>query len=349
MEASNRVLKIEITGKTILFTILVILLLKALFLLKNIFLNLFVAFIFMSALKPSVDFLDKKNVPRVLAAILVIIISVGILITFLYYALPPLAIQTKDFFLYASKQLFLTLQKLDKQISVRDFLQFQTFSQHIPDITNAVTKIIVSIFSNVLDFISILFFTLYFLLEVKHLEKLAARVLSKRQASFFMETLTSVEKQLGAWVRGELILMLAVGILSYTGLSLLQVNYALPLAVIAGLLEVFPIIGPILSVFPAFFVAATTSWILGIAVIALYIIIQQLENNLIVPLVMKTVVGIPPLAVLISLLIGQKLAGFTGIILAVPIVATLVIVLKEIFKYKEQETKQETTATHTSK
>ncbi len=338
MDAKNKVVKIEITGKTILFTILVLLLLKTLFLLRNIFLNLFVAFIFMSALKPSVDFLEKRGLPRVLAAILVIIISLGILITFLYYALPPLAVQTKDFFIYASKQLFLALQKLDRQISVRDFLQFQTLSQHIPNITNAISKIIVSLFSNVLDFISLLFFTIYFLLGIKNLEKLAVKILPKRQAGFFMETLTSVEKQLGAWVRGELILMLTIGLLSYIGLTLLQVNYALPLAVIAGLLEVFPIIGPVLSVFPAFFVAATTSWVLGVAVIALYIIIQQLENNLIVPLVMKTVVGIPPLAVLTSLVIGQKLAGVTGIILAVPIVATLVIILKEIFKYKEQET-----------
>ena len=124
--------------------------------------------------------------------------------------------------------------------------------------------------------------------------------------------------------------MLLIGIVTYFGLLLLGVPYPLALAVIAGLLEVIPILGPIISVIPAVIVAwSLVSPISAVGVIGLYILIQQLESNLIVPKVMQKVIGFNPLVTLIGFMIGAKLLGLTGAILAIP----LTIIFIEVSKY----------------
>lgn len=342
MIKKNEVLHIEITSKTILFTIGTLLLLLFMKNLIDLFLNLFIAFILMSSLKPSVDYLETKKVPRSVASVFIILFSLTLIFFIFYFVLPPLIIQSVDFIVYLSKQFIEIITRLDKQLTLRDFVNISTITQQIPNLTNIISKTFIGFFGNLFNLLSIFFFTLYFLLGINQLETISHRILGENQARLFITTLRGVEKQLGLWMRAELILMLIIGIFSYVGLRILGVKYALPLAVIAGMLEVFPIVGPVVSAIPAFIVGATSSWILGIATIALYTVIQQLENNLIVPLVMKKTIGIPPLAVLISLIIGQKLAGFAGIVLAVPFVAGATIVLKEILLYKENSVGERT-------
>ena len=303
----------------------------------DLFISLFIAFVLMSFLKPSVNWLVKKKVPRSLAAVSLILLSLSFIVILFYIILPPLINQSVDFISYLSKQFVLTMQELDNQFSPVDFIQIPTLTQHIPNLTNAAYKTIFSVFGNFLNFVSIFFFTLYFLLGINKLDSIVNRFFEKEQAKFVLEAIRNVEKQLGLWVRAMVILMFTIGVMSYIGLTLLGVNYALPLAVMAGLLEVLPIIGPIVAAIPAFFVAATSSWVLGVAVIALYIIIQQLENNLMVPGVMKKAIGIPPLAVLIVIIVGQKIAGVIGILLAVPFLAAAVIIYEEIIKYRETQ------------
>ncbi len=142
-----------------------------------------------------------------------------------------------------------------------------------------------------------------------------------------------IELKLGGWLRGQIILMLIIGISTYIGLTLLGVEYALALAVIAGILEIVPIIGPILSAIPALIVAFTVSPIAGFGVIGLYILIQQLENHLVVPKVMQKAVGFNPLVTIIVLMIGGNLLGLMGAILAIPI-AIVVIEMIRYFLYE---------------
>jgi predicted PurR-regulated permease PerM len=331
----DRVVRVEITGKTILFTVAVILFLFFIRSLTDLFLNLFIAFILMSALKPVVDWFENKKLPRPVASVFTIVFCLLAIFLVFYFVLPPLVTQSVDFLVYLSRQFILVISQLDRQLTVRDFINLPALTQQIPSFTAIVSRAFMGFFTNLFNLLTIFFFTLYFLLGINQLDRLVRRFLGKNQANFVSATLRGVEKQLGLWVRAELVLMLIIGIFSYIGLTFLGVKYALPLAVIAGILEVFPIVGPVISAIPAFIVGATSSWILGAATIVLYTLIQQLENNLIVPLVMKKAVGIPPLAVLISLIVGQKIAGFFGIVLAVPFVAGAVIIVKEILKYRK--------------
>ena len=115
-----------------------------------------------------------------------------------------------------------------------------------------------------------------------------------------------------------------VGVLVFLGLSILGVKYALLLAILSGLFEIIPVFGPIISAVPAIGIAFTQKPILGLSVLIPYSIVQQFENHLIYPLVVRKTIGIPPLLVIISIFIGGTLAGFFGILLAVPMATVFV-------------------------
>jgi predicted PurR-regulated permease PerM len=124
--------------------------------------------------------------------------------------------------------------------------------------------------------------------------------------------------------------MFIIGLTTYIGLTILGIEYALPLAVIAGLLELVPTIGPIISSVPAILIALVQSPVLAIAVAALYLLIQQAENNIIVPKVMERAVGVLPLVTILALLIGGTLFGVVGAVIAVPTVAMIQVVVEEL-------------------
>ena len=149
----------------------------------------------------------------------------------------------------------------------------------------------------------------------KHLTDFLGNSQLEKKADQFIDQL---EESLGGWVRAELILMVIVGVMTYIGLVLLRVPFALPLAMIAGILEIIPNIGPTLSAIPAIIVAITIQPLMAVGVLALYVMVQVMENNFIVPQVMSKAIGVNPLVTIVALLIGFELAGVTGAVLAVP-------------------------------
>ncbi len=143
--------------------------------------------------------------------------------------------------------------------------------------------------------------------------------------------LSLIEERLGKWSRGEFILMLAVGIGMYLGLLAIGIPYALPLAVLAGILEIVPTLGPIVAAIPAVLIGLGISPLAGIGAAVVAFLVQQLENYILVPKIMQKSAGISPLVVLLSIAIGAKLMGITGIIVAVPTVIILQVLIKEYF------------------
>ena len=172
------------------------------------------------------------------------------------------------------------------------------------------------------------------LLEKEKLETRLASLFGSKEERVKL-LIVKIEEKLGAWLQGQLILSLVIGILSYIGLTLLNIPYALPLAMIAGIMEVIPVIGPIISALPAIFLALTISPFLSIAVAVMYLVIQQLENNLIVPQVMKRAVGLNPLIVILAIAIGSRLLGIAGALLAVPLAVVIQIIAAEIIEEKK--------------
>ena len=139
-----------------------------------------------------------------------------------------------------------------------------------------------------------------------------------------------IELRLGLWVRGQLTLMATMGVMTGIAYTLLGVPGALLLALIAAVTEAIPIVGPLLGAIPAVLVAATVSPELALIVAGIYVVLQFVEGNVLVPIVMRNAVGISPLLILVSILIGAAAGGFVGAFLAVPVAASLEIVLQRL-------------------
>lgn len=315
---------IEISSRTIVFAVFFVLLLRFLWLVQDVIFSLFIAFIIMSALKPHVSFLEKNKIPRFLAAFFVYFLFLTLFFSLFFLVLPPLVIE--------STQLFRVLPSILDQFAptIMSLFNLDSVFQYLPNIANQFVSIVRGIFSNAVFFISTLFFGFYFLLEENVIRKIVARFFSEEKAKTSSVVFDKAEKRLNSWFWGEITLMTVVGLMTYIGLSLIGIRYVLALSVLAGLLEVVPNLGPTLSSIPAIILGFSHSPIIGLAVIAMYFIVQQLENNLVVPVVMKKAVGLNPIITLIALLIGGKLGGLLGVLLAIPITVFLETILIEI-------------------
>ena len=324
--------KIEISHKTIIFTVFFLGFLWLLFQIRDIILLLFISFVLMSALRPLVDSLEAKRIPRILAILLLYIVLIAGIAIASTTIFPPLV--TESIRLGTFLPAYLS--------SMFSFLNIGTFNidtvmGQIGPLTQNLFGLVLGIFSNILSLLTILVFAFYFLIERKHLESHISTFFGEDTGTAVMTVIYSIEDRLGAWVRSQLLLMLIIGVSTYVGLLLLGVEFALPLALIAGLLEIVPIIGPIISAVPAIIVALSTatSPVFVVPVIVMYFLIQQLENNVFVPTIMRHAVGLSPIITLIALMVGSRLGGITGAILAVPLVVTIQVIIISFWKAQE--------------
>jgi predicted PurR-regulated permease PerM len=318
--------RIEISSKTIIFTVFFLILLRSLWIVRELIFTLFLAFIFMSALKPIVNRMTHRGIPRTLAAFLVILTTVTMLMFVLAFILPPIITESISFLTNLPTILSTAFPFFAHVFTAESALRY------FPDIPQNIFKIASGVFSNVFFIVSLIFFTFYFLLEEIFLQKFLQRLMSPHEAKTVTEFTRKLELRMGAWMRGQLILMVVIGLTTYIGLSLLGIRYALSLAFLAGLLEVIPIIGPILSSVPAFLVAASTSLFAGGTTLILYLIIQQMENNIIVPYVINKTAGLNPIMTLIALSVGGRIGGLLGAILAVPVAVVVETAATEFLK-----------------
>lgn len=318
--------KIDISHKTVIFITVFILSLWVVFLIRDLLIILFIALILMSALDPLVNLFTKLKLPRALGIALTYIIIITVIAGIFATILPPLIEQ--------SSKLVVTLPPLLSQIFNISHIDKGVFQSQLTSLSSNVFSITLSIFDNFLTIIFLLVITFYLLLERNNLENRIATLFVGNEERT-RKLLTHIQEKLGSWLRGQLLLSIIIGVLSYIGLTILNIPYALPLSIMAGIMEVIPVIGPIISSLPAIIVAATISPVLAMIVGILYFVIQQLENHLIVPQVMKKAVGLNPLVVILTIAVGARLLGFAGTLLAVPIAVVIQILVTEIIAVKK--------------
>lgn len=315
--------KIEISHKTITFTVFFLLSLAFLYQIRSILLLLFIAIIFMSALSPVVDRLEKLKLPRGLSILLLYVIIWSVVSFGIASLVPPLVEQSAIFISRLPQDVTqLTGGKFDLSI-------FQPQLNALPE---RILRLAVGAFNNIITLFTFMVIVYYLIIERKNLKKYLTFLFGdgdrEKHAEIFIDKL---EHKLGGWVRGQLALMVIVGLMSYIGLTFLGIEFAVPLAFLAGLFEIIPNVGPTISMIPAILVALGSSPVLGLAVFALYLIIQQLENNLIVPKVMSKAVGLSPLIIIVALLTGFKAAGAAGAVLAVPTLLLIEVFTNDLY------------------
>ena len=342
---------INISSGTIIRTILFILLIVFLFFFRDLVLIILTAIVIASSIEPLAKWLMRMKIPRVLAVIFVYLgaigLFVGLFMTFVPLILEeasnlsetiPQYVDSIDFWPSINNSGFLSESAIENLSSSFSFNEIISGLKSVVDNTfSGFWQMASSIFGGLLSFILIIVFSFYFAVQEYGIANFLKIVTPIEHEKYIIDLWKRSQLKIGRWMQGQILLALFIGILVYLGLMILGVKYALLLAILAAVTELIPLFGPILAAIPAILIGfldgGTT---LGLMVLGLYVIIQQFENHLIYPLVVKKVVGVPPLMVIIALLIGAQLAGFLGIIIAVPVAAALMEFVNDIEKDKKK-------------
>lgn len=327
---------ISISTGTVLKTLLLIILLALLFILRDIVLNVLVAIVIASAIEPPVNALRKAGVPRILS---IVLMYVGLLLAFfsVFYFFLPLLFEDVAAFVSAVPTYVEAINSsgvLDQYTEMFGvstvsatsaagvFASFQAFMSST--FLGSAFSSVGGIFSGVFSFVIIFVFSFYFAVIETGVDDFLEIIVPKAYKRYALGLWKRVQHKIGLWMQGQLLLGLIMGVLVFLGLTILGVPNALLLAVLAALFEIIPVFGPALAAIPAIAIAFTAGGLtLGLLTTAMYVIAQQFENHLIYPLVVTRVVGVPPLLVILALIIGAQLAGFIGIILSMPIAASI--------------------------
>jgi predicted PurR-regulated permease PerM len=178
--------------------------------------------------------------------------------------------------------------------------------------------------------VTVLALVYFWLTERPRLQRFALSFLPPERRGSARQAWNSVELRLGGWVRGQLALMLALGVMTGAAYSLLGLPSGPLLGLVAGLAEVIPFIGPVVGVVPALLLAAAFRPDLMVVVLIAYVVIQLVESNVLVPLVMRNAVGVSPFLLTVSLLVGGALGGLLGALVSVPVIAAVEAILERL-------------------
>jgi len=212
---------------------------------------------------------------------------------------------------------------------------------HATGIAGSLVKVVPTMAGAVVAFFSFLILTSYFVLDGERAALWGISMFPPRPAERLEKTLLRAKARLQSWLTGQLLLMVILGVLSAVVYGLLGIRYFTVLAVLTGLANIIPIIGPVISILLAVVVAAFDSWTKVLGVVAFYAVYQQIENAFLTPRIMKVTVGLPSLAVVVALAIGGELAGIVGALVAVP-TAAIVAVLADEYLVKHEPAFPET-------
>lgn len=310
----------------------------ALYLLSDVLLILFLALVISSALDVPISFLERRRIPRILGAILFFLLIAVIIILLLYSIAPVAFFEFKSFFeAFSNNQFKLPVNNLFKSSYFVKGIEgtFKNFFDIFTSGSASFFDIVSVVFGSIIFTITVLILSFYLAVSKYGVEKFLRAVLPTIEENYVISVYLRTRHKIGLWLQGQMILSLIVAIIVFLGLFILGVKYSLVLGILAGLLEIVPFVGPVFVGTLAFLVAISDSWTLGISVIIFFVIVQQIENHLLMPLVMRYATGLHPIIVVISLLAGIQIAGLVGIILAVPAAVVIQEIIDDWANWKQ--------------
>ncbi len=300
---------------------------------------LFVAVVVAAAFGPWVDWLYKYSIPRSVSVILIYVFIFAFISLVIFLLVPPLQEQIGN--LAASipnyyGKLVTGIShwqgggEIDTSNTVESFLN--NLGSNLAGATSSILATLNSVFGGIIQMIVVLVISFYLIVQENGLKKFLRSITPVKYQTYLVQTLNRINLKLGMWFRAQLLLMFAIGLVTYIALRFAGMEYALVLALWAGLTEIVPYIGPIIGAVPALFLAFTVSPTMGLVVLIIYIVIQQLENNILVPTIMKRAVGLNPVISILVILIGGKLGGILGAVLSIPLATAIAVLISDLFE-----------------
>jgi predicted PurR-regulated permease PerM len=344
-------IRISITPGTVISSLLVLVGAYVLWILRDLVLLVITAIVIASAIEPGVAFFIRHKLPRVLAALLVYVLVFGSVFSFFYFFFPPIIADATGF-LSSAPQYLETIRSstllhpagadmsalADQQDGIRSFVNGLLSIQSVFTQSSAgAIKILVTFFGGIFSLVLVLVLSFYFALQDTGVDDFLRLVVPLQHEEYAVDLWRRAQKKIGLWMQGQIMLSVIVGILAYLGLLIIGIPYALLLAVFTGIAEIIPIFGFLTSGTLAVLISYSNGSVALAAIVAgLYIVVNQFEANLIYPLIVKKIIGIPPLMVILALIAGYTLAGFLGVLLSVPLAAVLLEFINDYDKRKRR-------------
>lgn len=342
---------INISMGTIAKSIVVILFFATLFVLKDLVLVLLMSIVVASAVEPGTQWFTRRNVPRVFAVIFIYLCVAIALVCIVFFLFLPLLSESSDFL--RNSPTYFNAGFISDYIAHNEFFGSDSLAgitnslnlekiilqinETISNVSSNAFGTVATVFGGILSFFLTIILSFYLAVEEDGVGKFLKAITPIKHEQYIVSLWKRSQRKIGLWMQGQLLLAVIIGMLVYLGLLILNVPNALLLATLAAAFEIIPLFGPILASIPAIMIAFVTgSFPLAIMVIGLYIIVHQFENQLIYPLVVKKVVGVSPIVSIVALAAGFQLAGFVGLILAVPIAAAIIEFFDDLEKDKIQ-------------
>ena len=362
---SPKYTNIVINTGTILRFFLAVILLAVLYYLSDIVVVIVAAIVIASTIEPLIRRLKRRKIHRV-ATVLVAYVILAVLLAGILIFFMPLIVKDATNFI-ASLPETISLQELWSPISNTGLSSGQSSSAlgshmlSLVDFVNYLQSLVMgtsgnmfqvagTIFGGLFSFILIIVLSFYLAVQEEGVDDFLRIVAPVKHHDYIIDLWKRSQRKIALWLQGQVILGIVVGVLVYIMLVSVGIPHALILALLAAMLEIIPVFGPIISSVPAILVAFTDRGAgIGILVVCLYLVIYQLESQVFYPLVVKKIVGVSPIVVILALVIGAKLGGVLGALIAVPLSAVLMEYIHDIEKYKNAERAERVTLGKTGK
>lgn len=334
---------LNISASSIFKVVFILILFWALFVLRDLVLVVLTAILIASAVEPATRWFKKYRIPRIPAVLIVYLLTGLILAVSFYFLFIPLLNETTSLL----KDLPAHLTELDVwnplqdgflgQSVIRDFSLQEFIGQANLALSGSFNFLGAAsvFFGGLLSLTLIIVLSFYLSVQEGGVSRFLRLITPLKYEEYVLDLWRRSEAKIGLWVQGQIVLAVIVGVLTYLGLLLLGIPNALLLAFLAALMEIIPVFGPIIAAVPAVALGFLDGGLTAALLVAgMYLIVQQFESQLIYPLVVKKVVGLSPIIVILSLVIGFKLAGFLGILISVPLAAVIMVFLEDMDKRK---------------
>ncbi len=339
--------RVSISTGTLFSGILVAIGVYLLWLLRDLLLLILTAIVIASAIEPPIAFFVRQKLPRFVSVVLVYVLAFGSIFALVYFLFPPIVGDAAEFFSTMPK--YLDTLNLSNSFPLTtgahsifqngqgESLTSTLFSLQslFSATTGGAARLLVTFFGGIFSLFLVIVLSFYFALLDTGVDDFLRLIMPAKYEAYTVDLWRRSQKKIGLWMQGQVLLSVIVAILVYLGLMIVGVPYALLLAVFTAVAEIIPIFGSIIAGTIAVIVAYSTGGVpLGLIVAGLYVVVNQFESNLIYPLIVKKIVGVPPLLVIVALIAGYTLAGPLGAVLSVPVAA---VVLEGIYDFDKRK------------
>ena len=347
----DKEIRVSITSGTIFTALLIVVGVYLFWILRDLALLVLTAIIIASAIEPGVAFFIRYSIPRFISALLVYVLVFGAIFSILYFFFPPIIADAAGFLSAMPRYLDTinitaplsnitnTVSVVSSQSQAQSYIQTLLSLQSLfTSSSGSVLQLVITFFGGIFSLVLVIVLSFYFALQDTSVDDFLRIVMPVRYEEYSVNLWKRARKKIGLWMQGQILLSVIVAILVYLGLLIIGIPYALLLSVFTAMAEIIPIFGSLIAGAVAVIVGYSDGGVAIAAIVAgLYIVVNQFESNLIYPLIVKKIIGIPPLLVIVALIAGYTLAGFLGVLLSVPVAAVALEFLTDFDKRKRRQ------------